>query len=176
MTHEWYQWQAPVSTVKELGASTCEKYLDQPTSRRTLHGKETVTHLNFRVLLPPDKGKGKVKVHPRTGHKGPEREQRYSSTLSLTSAQDGCGWSTPRPGRFTPGKDQVPIVQEAGWAPGTVWTGAENTAPTGIRFPDLPARSNRYDQQFKDQWCLCIARFNTQSTAVSSRSVLKCCV
>jgi hypothetical protein len=30
--------------------------------------------------------------------------------------------STPRP-HFTPGKDPVPIVQEAGWAPGLVWTG-----------------------------------------------------
>jgi hypothetical protein len=42
---------------------------------------------------------------------------------------------------FTPGKDPVPIVQEAGWAPGPVWTGAENLAPTGIQFPDRPARS-----------------------------------
>ena len=42
---------------------------------------------------------------------------------------------------FTPGKDPVPIVQEAGWAPGLVWTGAENLAPTGIRSPDRPARS-----------------------------------
>ena len=29
----------------------------------------------------------------------------YSSTLSLTSALDGRGWLTPRPGRFTPGKE-----------------------------------------------------------------------
>jgi len=35
---------------------------------------------------------------------------------------------TPRP-LFTPGKDPVPIVQEAEWAPGPVWTGAENLAP-----------------------------------------------
>jgi hypothetical protein len=28
----------------------------------------------------------------------------YSSTLSLTSAIDEGGWSTPRPGRFTPRK------------------------------------------------------------------------
>ena len=42
---------------------------------------------------------------------------------------------------FTPGKDPVPIVQEAGWAPGPVWTGAENLAPTGTRSPDRPARS-----------------------------------
>jgi len=42
---------------------------------------------------------------------------------------------------FTPGKDPVPIVQEAGWAPGPVWTGAGNLAPTGIRSPDLPTHS-----------------------------------
>jgi len=30
--------------------------------------------------------------------------------------------STSRP-NFTPGKDPVPILQEAGWAPGAVWTG-----------------------------------------------------
>jgi hypothetical protein len=41
----------------------------------------------------------------------------------------------------SPGKDLVPIVQKAGWAPGRVWTGAENLAPTGIRSPDCPAHS-----------------------------------
>ena len=52
-----------------------------------------------------------------------------------------CGVSVkPRP-LFTPGLDPVPIVQEAGWIPGPVWTGQENLAPTGIRFPDRPARS-----------------------------------
>ena len=44
-------------------------------------------------------------------------------------------------GRFTPGKDPVRVVQEAGWAPGPVWTGAENLATTGIRSPDRTARS-----------------------------------
>ena len=38
----------------------------------------------------------------------------------------------PRPGRFTPGKGPVPIVQEAGWAPGPVWKGAEY--PTILPF------------------------------------------
>jgi len=42
---------------------------------------------------------------------------------------------------FTPGKDSIPIVQEAGSAPGPVWTGAENFAPTRIRSPDRPGRS-----------------------------------
>jgi hypothetical protein len=55
-------------------------------------------------------GKGKGKVRPRTGYEGPQEEQRYRSTLSLTSALDGGGWSTPRPDRFTPGKDPVPTV------------------------------------------------------------------
>ena len=43
---------------------------------------------------------------------------------------------TPRP-LFTPGKDPVPIVQEAEWVPGPIWTGVENLAPTGIRFSFL---------------------------------------
>jgi hypothetical protein len=32
----------------------------------------------------------------------------------------------------TPGKDPVPIVQEAVWAQGPVWTGVENLAPPGF--------------------------------------------
>jgi len=50
------------------------------------------------------------------------------------------GWvvkATSRP--LYPGKESVPIVQEAGWASGPVWTGEENLAPTGIRSPDRPA-------------------------------------
>jgi len=45
------------------------------------------------------------------------------------------GWvinATPRP--LYPGKDPVPIVQDA------VWTVAENLTPTGIGSPDRPAR------------------------------------
>jgi len=47
--------------------------------------------------------------------------------------------STPRP-YFTPGKDPVPIVQEAVWAPGLVWICGKSPS-TGIRYPDRPARS-----------------------------------
>ena len=52
--------------------------------------------------------------------------------------------STPRP-YFTPGKDTVPIVQEAGCAPGQVWTGAENLGPTGIFFLGLFFYSPSYN-------------------------------
>jgi hypothetical protein len=41
----------------------------------------------------------------------------------------------------TPGKDPVPIVQEAGCATGPVWPGAENFVLIGIRSPDLPSCS-----------------------------------
>ena len=56
---------------------------------------------------------------------------------------------------LTPGKDPVLIVQEAGWTPGPVWTGAENLTPTGIRTPDRPARRQslyrlRYPAQLLD--------------------------
>jgi hypothetical protein len=51
----------------------------------------------------------------------------------MTSALDGVGGQRHAAAAFTPWKDPVPIVQEAGWAPGPVWIVAENLAPTGIR-------------------------------------------
>jgi len=74
----------------------------------------------------------------RTAHRG-------SRGIALLFLDHGTrrGWGVsvmPRP-LFTPGKDPVPIVQEAGWASGPVWTGAENLTPTGIRSPDRPASS-----------------------------------
>jgi hypothetical protein len=44
----------------------------------------------------------------------------------------------PRPDRQ---RDPVPIVKEADWAPGPVWTGAEKLARAEIRFPDRLVRS-----------------------------------
>jgi hypothetical protein len=76
-----------------------------------------------------------------TGHEGPEGEERDSSTLFLDlGTRRGWGVSvTPRP-LSTPGKDPVPILQEAGWAPGPVWAGAENLAPhrDSISGPSSP--------------------------------------
>ena len=47
-------------------------------------------------------------------------------------------WSTPRPWRFIPGKDAVPVVQEAGWDPRTVWTESGKSCLRRIRSPDHP--------------------------------------
>jgi hypothetical protein len=67
----------------------------------------------------------------------------YSSILSLTSAIDGVGLSTPRPCRFTPRKrDPVPIVQETAWGPRTgLEEYGKKSSPTEVRTPDRPARS-----------------------------------
>ena len=71
--------------------------------------------------------------------------RRGSRGIALTFHDHGTrrGWGVrakPWP-LFTTGKDPVLIVQELGWAPGLVCTGAENLAPTGIRSPDRPAHS-----------------------------------
>ena len=59
----------------------------------------------------------------------------------MTTAQEGVRGQRHSPAALNPGKDPVPIVLEAGWVPGPVWTDAENLANTGIRSPDGPARS-----------------------------------
>ena len=45
------------------------------------------------------------------------------------------------PAALPAGRDPIPILQEAEWAPGPVWTGAENLGPAGIRSPERPTRS-----------------------------------
>jgi hypothetical protein len=74
----------------------------------------------------------------RTAHRG-------SRGIALLFYEHGTrrGWGVSVTSRlpFTPGKDPVPIIQEAGWAPEPVWTGAENLALTGIQSPDGPAHS-----------------------------------
>jgi len=44
----------------------------------------------------------------------------------LTSVLDGGEGQRHLLPHLTPGKDPVPILQEAGWASGPVWTGDEH--------------------------------------------------
>jgi len=74
----------------------------------------------------------------RTAHRG---SRGVALLFYDHSTRRGWGVSFTPPRSLPPGKDMVPIVREAGWAPGPVWTGAENLASTGIRSPDRPARS-----------------------------------
>ena len=53
---------------------------------------------------------------------------------------DGGGGQPHAPTASTTGKDLVPIVQEAAWTPGPVWTGVKSR-PDRDSIPDRPARS-----------------------------------
>jgi hypothetical protein len=64
-------------------------------------------------------------------------DPNHFETLALERHE----WLAPRPGQFTPGKDPVLTVQQAGWALEPVWTGTENCNPTTIPSPDDPAHS-----------------------------------
>ena len=70
--------------------------------------------------------------------------QRVGTGIALPFHDRGTrrGWvvsSTAQP-HFTPGKDLVHILQEAGWVPGPVWTGGESR-PHQDSIHDRPARS-----------------------------------
>ena len=71
----------------------------------------------------------------------------------------GVGGQHHAPAILPPGKDFVPVVQEAGWAPGPVWTGEEILALTGNRSPDRPARSESlYRLSYPSQTSSCEER------------------
>jgi len=53
----------------------------------------------------------------------------------------GMGCQRHAPAALPPGKDSVPILQEAGWAPGPLCTGTENLNPHRDSIPGPPARS-----------------------------------
>ena len=65
----------------------------------------------------------------------------YSSTLCSNSALDVVGGHWYARAVLRPGKDPVPILQEAKWALGLVWKDAENIALTRIRSPDRATRN-----------------------------------
>ena len=59
----------------------------------------------------------------------------------MTAALEGDEWSAARPGRtLPPGKARYSFLQEAGWAPGPVWTGGKS-CPYRDSILDRPARS-----------------------------------
>ena len=56
----------------------------------------------------------------------------------------GMGGQRHASAAFTPRKEPVPIVQEGGWARGTVWTGAENLAPYRDLFKAVGFTCNEF--------------------------------
>jgi hypothetical protein len=81
-------------------------------------------------------------VHPRTGHEGPEGENRYSRTPFLTSSLDGVGGQRHAPYALPPGKiPGTPLYRRLGGPQGRSGQVRNISPPTGIRSPDRPARS-----------------------------------
>ena len=86
----------------------------------------------------------KVKVKLKCSRYRPGVAQKVGRGIALLFLDHDTRrgeWSAARPRlHFTPGKDPVPIVREAGWAPGPVWTGGKSL-PQRDSIPDRPARS-----------------------------------
>jgi len=98
----------------------------------------------FIDIFFPAADSNRIKVKVKWSCYRPGVAQRVGRGIALLFQYRGTrrGWvvsSTPRP-HFTPGKDPVPIAQEAGWAPGPVWTGGKSR-PHRDSIPDRPARS-----------------------------------
>ena len=64
----------------------------------------------------------------------------------MTTALEGVRDQRHASAVLYPGKDSVPIVEEAGWAPGPVWTGAENLAPPGFDPRTVQPVASRYTE------------------------------
>jgi hypothetical protein len=80
--------------------------------------------------------KGKRKVHPRTVHATPQGKYGCSSTLSLTLALDGIGWSKPRSDFFIPGKQtRCPLFRRLCGLQVRLLR-IRKISVTGIRLPD----------------------------------------
>jgi len=115
------------------------KYYYETDSRKTLHGRYSVwiKATNFVLVGTPLLEYNfpnthkftwptvlMVKVKVKWSRYRPGVAQRVGRGIALLFHGRGTRrrWvvsSTPRP-HFTPGKDPVPILQEAGWAPGLV--------------------------------------------------------
>ena len=111
---------------------SCVFYLTRRTAFQLLFKYHCAVRTTLFTLQIIKKGKGKVIRH-RVGR---------CTALLFHDRGTRRGWvvsSTSWP-HFTPGKDPVPIVQEAGWATGPVWTGGKSR-PHLDQIPDRPARS-----------------------------------
>ena len=93
---------------------------------------------DMKVILP-EGVPHTLKVKVKWSRYRPGVTQRVGRGIALLFHDRGArrGWvfsSTPRP-HITPGKDPVPILQKAGWAPGPVWTGGKSR-PHQDSIPD----------------------------------------
>ena len=131
-----YHWT--LSWASLIQSSLAHYFCNLRTPRRTVIAEKltvaglvkpvipTVSQMfSIHTILPYSKSK----VHPITGHEGPD------------GGASGGGWSTPRPGRFTSGKEtQHTLYRKVGGPQGRSGR-LRKSRPTGIRSPYRPARS-----------------------------------
>ena len=117
---------------------------ERPVKRSCQHGnnfpgsKKCREYLDWQV-------KRQGKVRPGTGHERPKGKQRYSSTLSLTSALDGDGWLTPRPSSFTPEKEtRYPLYRRLGGPQGRFGRMRKISTPPGFDSRTVEPVASRY--------------------------------
>jgi len=108
-----------------------------PNRKKYARSKETTNLVTGLRVLRSSK---KVK----SSRYRPGVAQRVGRGIALLSHDRGTrrGWvvsSTLRT-HFTHGKESVPILQEAGWVPGPIWTGGISR-PHRDSIPDRPSRS-----------------------------------
>jgi hypothetical protein len=96
---------------------------------------------HYTTPSPMEYGKGKGKGNPVTGPEGPIGWVEVQLNSFLTSALEGGVWLTSRPGRLYP-RERPGTHCTGGWVgPGAGLDRWGKSCPTGIRSPDLPARS-----------------------------------
>jgi len=98
--------------------------------------EHTHTHTHAYIYI--------YKVHPRTGNEGPEGEQRYSSTLSLTSAIDLVGCQRHTPAALPPGKIRYPLYRRQGGTQGRSGRVRKISPPPGLDSQTVQPVASRY--------------------------------
>jgi hypothetical protein len=101
-----------------------------------LYATSCLAFLNAAKLSYP------VTVLPVKGHEGPEGEQKYCFTLSLTSTLDGGAWSMPHHSHLNPNRElQYSLNRRLGGLQGQSGWVQKIAPPIRIQSLDRPACS-----------------------------------
>ena len=87
---------------------------------------------------------GKGKARPVTGHEVPEGENRYSSTLSLTSALDVVGDQRHAPAALPPEKTPYTLYRRLGVSQGPSGVVRKISHPPGVDRRTVQPVASRY--------------------------------
>ena len=93
-------------------------------------------------------------VYANTGHRGPEGKYRFSPNLPLSSAPEGGGWSTLRPGHFISGKEtRYQLYRGLGGPQCRFWRVLIISPPSGFDPRIVQLVANRYTGPWKNIKC-----------------------